>query len=401
MYNVRKIQDDIYWLGASDRRLEKFENTYRVPAGMSYNSYLILDEKTCLVDGIDYNVAQQFFDNLEYALQGRTLDYMIVNHMEPDHCAIIPQLVQMYPHMKLIGSMQAFKMMNQFYRFETDSRSIVVKENDTLSLGKHNLKFITAPMVHWPEVIVTYDETAKVLFSADVFGCFGAMSGNVFADEIDWEHDWKDECRRYYTCIVGKYGMQAATVLKKIRNLEIEMICPLHAHIWRKDFDKIISLYEKWTSYSYEVNSVAIFYGSVYNNTALAADILAMKLAEKGIKNVKVFDTSKTDLSIMLSTAFQYSTLVFAAASYNAEIFDTVQHLLSEIKNHSLANRTVGLIENGSWVPTAKLLMEKQISTWKNTVILEPKVTVKSAVKEDSLAELEKLADAIVESLEK
>ncbi len=399
MHNTRKIHDDIYWLGANDRRIEKFENTYTVPNGMSYNNYLILDEMTCLVDGIDTAVSNQFLENLLYVLEDRNLDFMIVNHMEPDHCAMIPELVKMYPGMQIVATVQAFKMMNQFYHLDLQGRTIVVKENDQLALGKHTLQFFMAPMVHWPEVMVTYDTSDKVLFSADIFGSYGAMSGNIFADEIDWQHTFKDECRRYYACIVGKYGMQASAVLKKLEKLEIGMICPLHAHIWRKDFDQILDLYKHWTSYTPEEKQVVIYYGSVYNNTANAADILAVKLAEKGITNIQVYDTSKSDLSYMLASAFKAHTLVFAAATYNADVFDSIQALLTEIQHHNLSNRKIGLMENGSWAPMANSMMEKQVSTWKNTEMLEPKVRIVSSVDEVSLKQIDELADAIVNSV--
>lgn len=396
MHNTRKINDDIYYLGASDRRIELFENVYPVSQGMSYNSYLILDEKTCLMDSVDESVRGQFLENLQYALNGGNLDYMVVQHMEPDHCSIVPELFRMYPDMKLVASLQAFKMMENFYSLQTEERRLVVKEGDTLELGKHTLKFIAAPMVHWPEVLMTYDVTDKILFSADAFGSFGAMSGNIFADEIDWDKDFKDEARRYYVNIVGKYGLQTQNVLKKASTLDIQMICPLHAHIWRKDLSTIISLYDTWSKYEAEKDSVVIFYGSIYGNTQNAAEILAMQLAENGIENVEVFDTSKTHVSFLVSKAFEYKTLVFAAATYNAEIFDTVQNLITELKNHNLSNRRIGLIENGSWAPVAASKMKAQLETFKNMEVIEPVVKVVSSVTDKNVEELSVLAKELM-----
>lgn len=396
MHNTRKINDDIYYLGASDRRIELFENVYPVSQGMSYNSYLITDEKTCLMDSVDESIRGQFLENLQYALNGRNLDYMVVQHMEPDHCSIVPELFRMYPDMKLVASLQAFKMMENFYSLQTEERRSVVKEGDTLELGKHTLKFIAAPMVHWPEVLMTYDVTDKILFSADAFGSFGAMSGNIFADEIDWDKDFKDEARRYYVNIVGKYGPQTQNVLKKASNLDIQMICPLHAHIWRKDLSKIISLYDTWSKYEAEKDSVVIFYGSIYGNTQNAAEILAMQLAENGMESVEVFDTSKTHVSFLVSKAFEYKTLVFAAATYNAEIFDTVQNLITELKNHNLSNRRIGLIENGSWAPVAASKMKSQLETLKNMEIVDPVVKVVSSVTAKNVEELSALAKELM-----
>ena len=396
MHNTRKINDDIYYLGASDRRIELFENVYPVSQGMSYNSYLITDEKTCLMDSVDESVRGQFLENLQYALNGRNLDYMVVQHMEPDHCSIVPELFRMYPDMKLVASLQAFKMMENFYSLQTEERRLVVKEGDTLKLGKHTLKFIAAPMVHWPEVLMTYDVTDKILFSADAFGSFGAMSGNIFADEIDWDKDFKDEARRYYVNIVGKYGLQTQNVLKKASTLDIQMICPLHAHIWRKDLSTIISLYDTWSKYEAEKDSVVIFYGSIYGNTQNAAEILAMQLAENGIENVEVFDTSIILVSFLVSKAFEYKTLVFAAATYNAEIFDTVQNLITELKNHNLSNRRIGLIENGSWAPVAASKMKAQLETFKNMEVVEPVVKVVSSVTDKNVEELSVLAKELM-----
>jgi len=399
MYNVRKITEDIWWLGASDRRLALFENTYPVPDGMSYNNYVIMDEKTCLMDGIDDAVTRQFMDNLDHVLGGRSLDYMVVQHMEPDHCSAIPELLRRFPELTIVGSAKAIQMIGQFYHIDLQGKAVIVKENDTLELGRHTLRFMTAPMVHWPEVIVSYDSADGVLFSADAFGAFGAMSGNIFADEVDWERDWADEARRYYVNIVGKYGPQVTALLKKASALDIRMLLPLHGHIWRQDLQLILDRYAKWASYTPEVNSVAVFFGSVYGNTGNAADILAMELAELGVRNVRVYDVSKTMTSELVSRAFQYSTLVFASSTYNAEIFDNMHLLLTDLKNHNLSGRTVGVIENGSWASMAGKKMLELFSAMKNMNVLEPVVSLTSSVDEKSLAAIRKLAKALADSL--
>ena len=397
MYNVREVEKDIWWLGASDRRLELFENVYPLPLGMSYNNYVIMDDKTCLMDGIDDAVTRQFMDNLEHVLGGRKLDYMVVQHMEPDHCTCIPQLISKYPEMKIVASQKAVQMISQFYHLQVDA--IAVKEGDTLELGHHTLTFCTAPMVHWPEVIVSYETTTGTLFSADAFGAFGAMSGNIFADEVDWDRDWESEARRYYVNIVGKYGVQTAALLKKAAALDIKMILPLHGHLWRQDFGKILDLYTKWASYTPEKKAVAVFYGSVYGNTANAADILAMMLSELGVKDVKVYDVSKTHPSYLLAEAFRCSTLVFASATYNAEIFDSMHTLLVDAKNHNLSGRTVGLIENGSWAATAGKKMAEILGSMKNMTILDPMVKVTSSVDDDTRGKLQELAQALADTV--
>lgn len=393
MQNVKKITSDIYWVGASDRRIELFENVYPVPDGVSYNSYVIIDEKTCLMDGVDESVTRQFLENLDHALQGRTLDYMVVQHMEPDHCATIPVLLAKYPGLKIVASAKAVQMISSF--FHIDAGAMVIKEGDELSLGRHNLKFVSAPMVHWPEVMVTYDEAEGILFSADAFGSFGALGGNIFADEVDWERDVLDEARRYYVNIVGKYGAPVTALLKKASALDIKMILPLHGYVWRNSLDVITGLYLKWASYTPEKNSAAVFYGSIYGNTANAAEILAGKLADRGLTDVRVYDVSKTDISYLLTVAFEYSALVFASVTYNGEVFGRMQELLNDMKNHNLSNRTVGIIENGSWASTSGAKMAELISGMKDMNIVEPKVKITSSVDDSTLQALEELAAAL------
>lgn len=401
MHNVRQLCQDTWWVGASDRRIELFENSYPVPEGMAYNTYVILDDKTCLVDGIDSAVRDRFMENLEQVLAGRDLDYMVIDHMEPDHCAIIPDLVERFPKLKLIASAQGFKIMGQFYGFDIEPHKLQVKEGDVLELGQHSLSFVAAPMVHWPEVIMTFDKLTGTLFSADAFGAFGALGGNLFADEVEWRCDYAAEARRYYANIVGKYGPQTLAVLKKMGSLDIQMICPLHGHLWRKDFDEIVDRYQKWASYTPELDSVCVYYGSVYGNTANAAEILAAKLAERGVHDVRVYDSSKTGTSELVSRAFQYSTLVFAASTYNLEVFDSMDYLVQELSRHNLRNRTAAIMENGSWSPQAGSILQKRLGLMPNMTILEPMVKIRSAVREENLGQIEELADALAKSLGK
>lgn len=399
MYNVREVGRDIWWLGASDRRLELFENVYPLPEGMAYNDYLIMSEKTCLVDGVDAAVRDQFEENLTHVLAGRPLDYMVVQHMEPDHCAIIPELLRAHPKLKILASAQAIRMMGQFFDVDVASRTQAVKEGDTLDLGGHALSFVSAPMVHWPEVMVSFDAATGALFSADAFGAFGALSGNLFADEVEWERDYADEARRYYANIVGKYGPQTTALLKKASTLDIRLILPLHGHLWRQDFDQLVNRYVKWGSYTPELDSVCIFYGSVYGHTAAAADILASRLAERDVHDVRVYDSSKTHVSELVSRAFQYSTLVFASSTYNLQIFDGMDELVQDLAKHNLQDRTVAIMENGTWSPQAGTLLTRQLEAMRGMTLLDPMVKICSAVRKDSLAQIDALADALVASL--
>lgn len=400
MYNVKKIKDNLFWVGANDRRIALFESVYPVPAGISYNSYLLTDEKCVLFDTVDKAVTHQFLENIGHVLNGRSLDYLVINHMEPDHCAEIPAVIKEYPHVKIVCNAKTKTMIEQFFDFNLpETRYQIVKEGDTLNTGKHTLTFLFAPMVHWPEVMVTYDMTDKILFSADAFGAFGAIDGNIFADEVDFDLRYMDEARRYYTNIVGKYGPQVQAILKKASALDIQMIGPLHGYVWRKDLGKFIDKYLKWSSYTPEINSVLIAYASVYGGTQNAAEILASKLAEKGIKDIKMYDVSTVHCSYILSDMFKYSHIVLAAATYNNGIFVNMENLLHDIAAHNLQNRTVAMIENGSWAPAAGNLMTEIVSKMKNIEIIEPKVTIKSTVKPEKEPELDTLADAIVNSV--
>ena len=297
MYNVRKVTEDIVWVGASDRRLALFENIFPIPRGVSYNSYVLLDEKTVLLDTVDASVAGQFFENLEHVLDGRKLDYLIVNHMEPDHCAMIGDLVRRYPEVQVVGNTKTFGMIKQFFGTDFAERAVTVKEGDTLATGAHTLHFVMAPMVHWPEVMVTYDEKDKVLFAADGFGTFGALNDNIFADEVDFDRDWLDDARRYYTNIVGKYGASVQALLKKASGLEIAVICPLHGPVLTEDLGHYISLYDTWSSYTPEEEGIVVAYTSVYGHTKEAINQFVEKLKSKGCPKVVVYDLARDDMS--------------------------------------------------------------------------------------------------------
>ncbi len=400
MHCVKKVTDDLYWIGGSDRRLALFENVYPIPRGVSYNSYVLLDEKTVLLDTVDASISGLFFENLEYVLNGRTLDYLIVNHMEPDHCAVIGDVVRRYPDVKLVCNAKTVPMLKQFFNFPVEDRTVIVKEMDTLCTGKHTFAFVMAPMVHWPEAMVSYDTVDKILFSADGFGTFGAINGNLFADEVNFERDWLDDARRYFINIVGKYGVQVQNLLKKAATLEIKMICPLHGPVWRENLGWFIEKYDTWSSYKPEDQAVMIAYASIYGNTENAAEILASKLADKGVKNIAMYDVSVTDPSVIVSESFRCSHLVFAAPSYIGGIFTKMETVLSELKAHSLQNRTVAIMENGTWAPVAGRQMREIFAGMKNIELLEEGVTIRSAVKEAQEASLEALAEKIASSLQ-
>lgn len=398
MYCYRKVTDDLYWVGSNDRRLAMFEGVYSVPDGVSYNSYLLLDEKTVLFDTVDKAVKGVFFENIAEVLGERKLDYMVIHHMEPDHSEAIQEVVMRYPEVKIICNAKIAKMIKQYFDFDIDSRAILMKEGDSFSTGKHNLVFVMAPMVHWPEVMVSYDTTDKILFSADAFGTFGALNGALFADEVNFERDYLDEARRYYTNIVGKYGDQVQTLLKKAATLEINMICPLHGFVWRKNISDYIGKYMHWSSYAPEEYGVVIAYASVYGHTENTAEILACRLRERGVKTV-MYDVSVTPASDIIAAAFKWSHLVFASTTYNAGIFVNMEALLYDLVAHNIQNRTVALIENGSWAPTSGSLMRGLLSKCKNMTILDETLTVKSSLKKEQLSDVDALADALASSI--
>lgn len=397
MHCIRKVTEDLLWLGVSDRQAPRFEAAHPTPRGMSYNSYLLLDEKTVLFDTVDRAVQTQFFENLEYALGERTLDYVFVHHMEPDHAATLGDLMLRHPEATIVCNGKSVNMIHQFHCTDP-KRVILVNEGDSLPTGRHSFTFYNAPMVHWPEVIASYDSTDRILFTADAFGSFGALNGILFADEVDFDRDWLDEFRRYYTNIVGKYGPQVLSLLKKVSGLELGMICPLHGPVWRKNLDYPLSKYAKWAAYEPEVQGVLIAFASVYGGTEAAANILACRLAERGIA-VDMYDVSVTHYSYVLSELFKYSHIVFASTTYNNGIFVSMENLLHDVAHHNLQNRKVALIENGSWAPASGKLMTQILGGMKNMEIVTAPVTLKSALAIGQDAELEALADTLAADL--
>ncbi len=399
MHNVRKITEDLFYIGCSDRKLSLFESAYPVKDGVSYNSYVLKDEKNVLFDTVDKVCAEQFFENLAQALDGEKLDYLIVQHMEPDHCALIAEVVKLYPELQIVCTAKTVGMIKQFFCFDIDSRVMVVKEGDTLNTGKHEFQFILAPMVHWPEVMVTYNKTDKILFSADAFGSFGAINGNLFDDEVNWECDYLDEARRYYTNIVGKYGLQVQMLLKKAKGLDIKLICPLHGLLIKQNIGLFIEKYDKWSTYTPEENSVLIAYSSVYGGTESVANLVAAKLADKGVKNIKMFDVSMTHTSFVLAEAFKYSHIVLATTTYNAGIFESMEAFLHVLSAHNLQNRKYVLIQNGSWAPTCGKQMREILEKVNGSEILNDAICIKSTLKEEQLIELDNMVDVVVKSL--
>ena len=399
MHSTRKVTDDLIYVGGSDRRLSRFENLFPIPKGVSYNSYVLLDEKTVLFDTADESISRQYIENVVHALNGRPLDYMVVQHMEPDHCAMIDDMLRRYPEAKMVCSAKAVGMFAQFYGTDVAARALVVKEGDKLSTGEHTLHFVMAPMVHWPEVMVTYDEKDKILFSADAFGTFGALAGNIFDDEITFDITWMNDARRYYTNIVGKYGVQVQALLKKAASLDIEMICPLHGPIWRKDLGLLLEKYQKWSTYEPEDKTVMIAYATMYGNTENAANVLAGMLADKGVKNIAMYDVSETDVSELVAESFRCSHLVLAAPTYNSGIQPKMEAYLSDIKALNLQNRTVAVIDNGTWAATAGKHMIGMLEGMKNMTILENTVSIKSALAENQLGALEALADELAKQV--
>lgn len=398
MYCVRAVKKDLFWVGGNDRRLSLFEGIYAVPRGVSYNSYLLLDDTTVLMDTVDHAVGGVFFENIGHLLGGRSLDYVVVQHMEPDHSATLAQLLRMYPSAVVVCNAKTEKMIRQFFDFDIGGRTYIVDESSVLNTGRHELHFVMAPMVHWPEVMVTYDAKDKILFSADAFGTFGALDGALFADEVDFMRDFVSEARRYYCNIVGKYGVQVQTLLKKAAALEIETVCPLHGFVWRKHFGDFLALYQKWSTYTPEEQGVMIAYASVYGNTAAAADLLACKLREAGVRTV-VYDVSVTPSDVIVAEAFRWSHLVFASTTYNAGIFIRMEEALRDLAAHNLQNRTVAFIENGSWAPTSGALMRDILSRCRNMTVLDETLTLLSALTPAKEAELDAMTAAIRASM--
>ena len=399
MQSTRKVTEDIIWVGCDDRRTALFENLFPIPRGVSYNSYLILDEKVTVMDTVDASVTAQYLDNLTYALAGRSVDYLVIQHMEPDHCANIEELMKRYPQMKVVGNAKTIQMIQQFFAIDTDNRVVLVKEGDTLSTGKHTLHFVMAPMVHWPEAMMTYDETDKVLFSADAFGTFGALDGVIFNDEMDFDRDYLDEARRYYTNIVGKYGIQVQNVLKKAAALDIQMICPLHGPVWRSNLSYILEKYDIWSKYEAETKGVMIAYASMYGNTENMVNVLAAMLADAGITNIKIHNISKTHVSELISDSFKYSHLVLAAPTYNNGIYPLMANYLEDMKALMVQGRTVAVLGNGSWAPQSAKLMEAKLAELKNMTLLTENFAVKSALHDSQMEQLQELCTKITDSV--
>lgn len=399
MQSIRKVTEDILWVGCNDRRITLFENLFPVPKGVSYNSYLILDEKVTLMDTVDASATEQFFENLEAGLQGRSIDYLVVHHMEPDHAANIKLLLEKYPEIQVVASAKALQMIGQFFDLDLSDRSMEVKEGDTLSTGSHTFHFVAAPMVHWPEVLVSYDEKEKILFSADAFGTFGALNGTIFNDEADFEREYLADARRYYANIVGKYGMQVQALLKKAAGLNIQMICPLHGPIWRTDLGWFIDKYDKWSRYEPEEKAVVVLYGSIYGHTEQAVNALACALAEKGARNIAVYDVSRTHVSDLIGEIFRASHLVIACPTYNGGIYPPMENLLTDMKALSVQKRTVALVENGTWAAASGRQILKRLEEMKEMLVLEEQLSLKSALKPERAGDLERFAGQIMETL--
>ncbi len=398
MYCVQEIAPKLYWVGGSDRRLELFENMFPLPNGVAYNSYLFMDEKTALIDTVDRSISQLYIENIIHVLGGRELDYLVINHMEPDHCANIEEIARRYPKVKLIGNKKTFQLLEQFYEMDMTSNYMEVKEGEELSLGTRTLRFYAAPMVHWPEVMVTYEVSQGILFSADAFGSFGAFAGNIFADEMD-DID-VDEARRYYANIVGRYGAQVQALFKKLAGLELNMICSLHGLIWRGEtIPFILDLYDKWSRYEPEKNGVVLVYASMYGNTENAIQALGNKLAERGVRDLHMYDVSKTHASYIISDLWKYSHMVLASPTYNMHLYFVMDALLKDISVLGLKNRKVSVIGNHSWASAAMKSMTEQLAAMQNLELVGTPLDVRSALKADREAELDALADAIYASV--
>lgn len=398
MHCVREITKDLYWVGGNDRRITMFENIHPLKEGVSYNSYLLLDKKTVLFDTVDWTVVRQFIENVEYVLNGRTLDYLVINHMEPDHAAAIEEVLLRYPKAKVISTEKGFYLMTQFGFHVEPANQIVVKEGDTQKFGSHEIVFVEAPMVHWPEAMVSFDTSNGVLFCADAFGSFKALNGAMFNDEVDFDKDWIDEARRYYTNIVGKYGPHVQHLLKKAGTIDIKMLCPLHGPVWRNDLGYILDKYVKWSTYTPEEKGVMIVYASMYGNTENAVEILASKLVQKGVK-VKLYDVSNTHVSHLISDTFKYSHIILSCVTYNLGIYPPMHNYLMDMQALNVQNRTFALLENGSWACKSGQLMREELEKLKKTTVLNEVVTLTSSMNDVNLKEMDDMVESILESM--
>lgn len=396
MQNVRQITQGVYWVGANDRRIERFENMFPLTNGVAYNAYLILDEKTAILDTVDSSVSRQYLENVAYVLDGRPLDYLIINHMEPDHCANIEELVRRYPDVRVIGNKKTFQFFQQYYDMDISENCMEVQEGQELCLGGHTLRFYMAPMVHWPEVMMTYETSRQILFSADAFGAFGAHAGNLFADELDFENLYLDETRRYYANIVGRFGAQVQAILKKLSCVPVSTICPLHGPVWRANLWYLMEKYDKWSRYVPEQKGVVLFYASMYGNTENAMLLLASKLAQRGITDLRAYDVSKTHASYIIADVWKYSNFVVGSPTYNMSLYYGMDTLLHELSTLNLQNRSAAIIGNHTWASAALKAMEERLAAMKNITVLGT-LDIRSSLKEET--ELDALADSIAASV--
>lgn len=395
MKNTKLVAKDTVWIGGSDRRLALFENLFPLPNGVSYNSYVVLDEKITLFDTADVSVADQYLENLHSILGEKKPDYLVVLHMEPDHCSLLQTVLNQYPETTVVSSMQTFKFISQFFPELKIENQQIVKEGDTLYTGAHTFHFVAAPMVHWPEVLLAYDDADKALFSADAFGTFGALEGGIFADQYDFEAHYLDDARRYYANIVGKYGAQVQAVLKKAAGLEIEEILPLHGPVWRENLGWFLEKYQIWSSYAPETDDILVVYGSLYGHTASAAESFASVLEEKSGKHVVVYDASKTDVSYLIAEVWRCSKVVLFCPTYNGGMYPSISRFIEDMKALAVQNRTFALAENGTWAPVTARLMRKELETLKNCNILDTTLTIRSALSAADEAVLNDFADAV------
>lgn len=400
MHSVQEIHPRVFWVGGNDRRLERFENLFPLPDGVSYNAYMIMDEKTALLDTVDTAVGDLFLQNVAHVLGEKSLDYLVINHMEPDHGAYIEAIVRRYPDVQLVGNAMTFKLIDQYFRPDLAPKRVLVKEGQEIALGAHTLRFHTAPMVHWPEVMMTYETTQGILFSADAFGSFGALCGNLFADEVDFEHAFLDEARRYYANIVGRYGAQVQAVLNKLRGVPLTMICPLHGLIWRRDLHVFIDKYDKWSRYEAEKAGVVLAYGSMYGHTENVMNALANKLAQRGVCDMHMYDVSKVHPSYIISQAWKYSHLVLGAPTYNMNLYFPMETLLHELAVLNLKNRKVALVGNHSWAGAAIKRMQAVLSGMEGMDVMGTPLDLLSSFKADEEVKMDELADAIAASVD-
>ncbi len=396
MQSVRKVTEQVYWIGANDRRISRFENMFPLPNGVAYNSYLVLDEKTAILDTVDSSVTAQYLENVAHVLNGRTLDYLVINHMEPDHCANIEELVRRYPNVKVIGNKKTFQFFSQYYAMDISMNQLEVQEGQQLSLGKTALRFYMAPMVHWPEVMMTYEVTGQILFSADAFGAFGALSGNLFADEMEIENLFLDEARRYYANIVGRFGAQVQAVLNKLKCVPIRVICPLHGPVWRENLWYLLEKYDRWSRYIPEKKGVVLFYASMYGNTENAMLALANKLGERGVTDMRMYDVSNTHASYIIADVWKYSHFVIGSPTYNMSLYYGMDTVLHELTVLNMQNRSAAIIGNHTWASAAKKGMEERLKAMKEITILGT-LDIRSSLKSET--ELDSMADAIAASV--